>query len=433
MRPILLAAGCCFLLAGATSRAQDPLRARVTAILEDVPLIDGHNDLPSSILDVAAGDIDRVDIAEVQIEMPADLPRLREGMVGAQFWAAFVNTSFMEPGNSLREALREIDMIHRLVRRYDELVLATTADDIVRAHRDGKIGSLIGVEGGHAIEGSLAALRMLHQLGTRYMTLTHSRTHAWADSATDFARHDGLSEFGEEVVREMNRLGMFVDLSHVSAKTMRDALRVARAPVIFSHSNARAVNVHPRNVPDDVLRLVAENGGVLMVNFIPGYIVPTEPAYRDAIGPEAGRSVDEPVWTARRDTVLEELRGELDDEREIARRLRAWVAEHPAPRGTIANVADHIDHIKSVAGIEHVGIGSDHYDAGGPSMVEGLENVTKFPDLFVELLRRGYTDAEVKKVAGLNLLRAMREMERVAEMLHDENPSPRDLKPVRTR
>ncbi len=433
MRSMLFAASCCFLVAAASSSAQDPLRERVRAILEDVPLIDGHNDLPSSILDVAAGDIDRVDIAEVQIEMPADLPRLREGMVGGQFWSAFVNTSFMESGDSLLQAMREIDMIHRVVRRYDALVLATTADDIVRAHRDGKIGSLIGVEGGHAIEGSLAALRMLHRLGARYMTLTHFRTHAWADSATDFARHDGLSEFGEEVVREMNRLGMFVDLSHVSAKTMRDALRVTRAPVIYSHSNARAVNVHPRNVPDDVLRLVAENGGVVMVNFIPGYVVPTDEAYRAAIGPEAGRSADEPVWTAWRDAMLEELRGELDDEREIARRLQAWVAEHPAPRGTIADVAAHIDHIKSVAGIDHVGIGSDFYDAGGPSMVEGLENVTKFPDLLVELLRRGYTDEEVKKVAGLNLLRAMREMERVAEMLRDEKPSPRDLKIVRAR
>lgn len=430
---VMLLAGCCFLAAAAPSRGQDPLRERVKAILEDVPLIDGHNDLPSSILDAAAGDIDRVDIAEVQVEMPADLPRLREGMVGGQFWSAFVNTSFMESGDSLRQAMREIDLIHRLVRRYDDLVFAGTADDIVRAHRDGKIGSLIGVEGGHAIEGSLAALRMLHRLGARYMTLTHFRTHAWADSATDFARHDGLSEFGEEVVREMNRLGMFVDLSHVSAKTMRDALRVARAPVIFSHSNARAVNVHPRNVPDDVLRLVAENGGVVMVNFIPGYVVPTSEAYRQTIGPEAGRSADEPVWTARRDGVLEELRGELDDEREIDRRIQAWVAEHPAPRGTIGDVADHIDHVKVVAGIDNIGIGSDFYDAGGPSMVGGLDNVTKFPDLLVELLRRGYTDEEVEKVAGANLLRAMREMERVAETLRDEHASPKDLKPVRAR
>jgi len=425
--------GCMLASAAAYAQNDEELLARVKALLEDVPLIDGHNDLPSSILDVAAGDIDRVDISDVQVELPADLPRLREGMVGGQFWSAFVDTAFMDRGDSLRQALREIDTIHRLTARYSELELARTADDIVRAHREGKIASLIGVEGGHAIEGSLAALRMLYALGARYMTLTHFRTLDWADSATDFARHDGLTEFGEDVVREMNRLGMFVDLSHVSADTMRDALRVSRAPVIFSHSNARGVTAHPRNVPDDVLRLVARNGGVVMVNFIPGYVVPTPEELRAGIGPEAGRSADDPIWTAKRDSILESLRGELDDEREIERRAREWVADNPAPRGTLADVVDHIDHIKMVAGVDHVGIGSDFYDAGGPSMAEGLEDVTKFPALLVELLRRGYTDEEVQKIAGRNLLRAMRAMERTAMDLRKTKPSLRDLKPIRAR
>jgi membrane dipeptidase len=412
----------------APQSAPDPaLLERARALLTEVPLIDGHNDLPSSLLDLAGGDPDRADIAGRKPQLPADLPRLREGMVGGQFWSAFVDVSFIPERAALRQALREIDMIHRLVARYPDLVLARTADDIERIHREGKIASLIGVEGGHAIESSLASLRMFHELGVRYMTLTHFQTHDWADAATDFPRHGGLTEFGEEVVREMNRLGIFVDLSHVSPETMKDALRVGRAPVIYSHSNARAVNAHPRNVPDDVLRLLPGNGGVVMVNFIPGYIVPTAPEWRERPGPEgearrlaAGRSADEPVWGARRDEVLEKLRSEHDDEAEIGKKLAAWVQENPPPRGTVSDVADHIDHIRKVAGIDHVGIGSDYYDAGGPSMVEGLEDVTRFPYLIAELLRRGYSDEDAKKVAGLNLLQAMRRMEEAAAALKKE-------------
>jgi membrane dipeptidase len=425
-----------FVLAAASKGAAqtDPaLLKRVEALLKEVPLIDGHNDLPSSILDTAAGDVDQADLEKQQSELPADIPRLRQGMVGGQFWSAYVDVAYMAEGTSLRQVLREIDVIHRLVDRYPELELARTADDIVRLHREGKIASLIGIEGGHAIEGSLAALRMVHELGARYMTLTHFATTDWADSATDFPRHDGLTEFGEEVVREMNRIGMFVDLSHVSADTMVDALRVSRAPVIFSHSGSRAVNAHPRNVPDDVLSLVAKNGGVVMVDFIPGYVVPTPESERGKLGPRMGRSADEPLWSRERDGVAERLRAELDDEREIERRLAEWVRDHPAPRGTLADVADHIDHIREVAGIDHVGIGSDFYDPGGPSMAEGLENVTKFPALLAELLRRGYTDEEVKKVAGLNLLRAMREMEHVAETLRSEEAHLADLEPVKAR
>jgi membrane dipeptidase len=410
------------LVTAVLSYQPDPaLLERAKAILAAAPLIDGHNDLPSVILDAAQGDVSRFDIRERQIELPADLPRLSEGSVSGQFWSAFVDTSFMDTGESLRQCLREIDVIHRLVDRYPELELALTADDVVRIDGEGKIASLIGVEGGHAIEGSLAALRLIFDLGARYMTLTHFRTTEWADSATDFPRHHGLTEFGEEVVREMNRLGMLVDLSHVSADSMRDALRVSRAPVIFSHSNALALNAHPRNVPDDVLLSVKENGGLVMVNFIPGYVALTPASARARIGIEAGLSPDEPFWSATRTEELERLRRELDDEREIESRLADWVSRNPAPRGSVSEVADHVDHIRRIAGIDHVGIGSDFYDAGGPSMAEGLGDVTRFPALVAELLGRGYTDEEAKKVAGGNLLRVMREAERVSEELRKES------------
>jgi membrane dipeptidase len=393
------------------------LLERAKAILREAPLIDGHNDLPSVILDAAQGDVGRFDLQERQIEFPADLPRLREGQVGAQFWSAFVDTSFMDTEESLRQCLREIDVIHRLVDHYPELELALTADDVLRIRGEGKIASLIGVEGGHAIEGSLAALRTLYALGARYMTLTHFRTIEWADSATDFPRHHGLTELGEEVVREMNRLGMLVDLSHVSADTMRDALRVSRAPVMFSHSNALALNSHPRNVSDDVLRGVRENGGVVMVNFIPAYVAP-----------------DHPRWLRAQEEELERLRRDLDDPKEIERRLSDWTAANPEPRGSLGQVADHIDHIRKEAGVDHVGIGSDFYDAGGPSMAEGLGDVTRFPALLAELLARGYTDEEVKKVAGGNLLRVLREAERVSEALRMErDPSLADARAVRAR
>jgi len=387
------------------------LLARAQALLERAPLIDGHNDLPSSLLSRGwqasetewthdPDDLARVDLLKVQPEHPADIPRLREGRVGAQFWAAYVTVEFMDQGNSLRQVLREIDVIHRMVERYDELELARTADDIERIHAAGRIASLIGIEGGHAIEDSLAALRMVGQLGVRYITLTHWKTISWADAATDTAVHHGLTEHGETIVREMNRLGIFVDLSHVSAETMHDALRVSKAPVIFSHSSARALNPHPRNVPDDVLERMAENGGVVMVNFIPAFIAP-----------------DAAAWQKRRDARAEELRAELDDQKQIDARLASWAAENPEPRGTIADVANHIDHIRKVAGIDHVGIGSDYYDAGGTSMPEGLENCSRFPYLFVELLRRGYSDEDVLKIAGRNLLRAMRQMEGISAEL----------------
>jgi membrane dipeptidase len=393
-------------------RHPDPgLLARARALLRTVPLIEGHNDLPTRLLEVAGGDLHRADLTLRQEHLPADIPRLREGMVGAQFWAAYVHSDSMDTGAALRQGLREIDMIHRVVGRYDDLVFASTADDIERIFADGRIASLIGVEGGHAIENSLSALRLFYQLGVRYMTLTHWRTTDWVDAATDEPRHGGLSPFGEEVIGEMNRLGMFVDISHVSAETMRDVLRVSTAPVIFSHSSARAVNAHPRNVPDDVLSAMRENGGVVMVNFYAGYVPPSGPA-----------------WEARRDSVAASARAASGDAVAIAARVAAWERAHPRPRGTLSDVADHIDHMRAVAGVDHVGIGADYYDEGGPSMAEGLDDLTRFPHLFAELLRRGYSDEDVRKIAGLNFLRAMRGMERTArELQRATSPSLADL------
>ena len=398
------------LLPALTLTAQEPrpttdakLLARARAFLDTNLLIDGHNDLPSRLLEQGGGDPGRVDLSTAQPDYPADIPRLREGRVGAQFWAAFVNVEFMTKGTALAQGLREIDIVHWLVARYPDLAIARTADDIERLYREKKIASLIGIEGGHAIANSLAALRMFHQLGARYMTLTHWATIDWADAATDHARHHGLTEFGEDVVREMNRLGMFVDLSHVSAETMKDALRVSQAPVIFSHSNALAMNAHPRNVPDDVLRLVAANGGVVMVNFIADYV------------PRDG-----PQWAVQRSMMAERFRSELDDEQTVARAVQDWITKNPMPRGGVADVANHIDHIRRIAGIDHVGIGSDFYDDGKLSMAEGLENPSTFPLLFAELMRRGYSDQDLRKVASQNLLRAMRAMEQTARRLQKE-------------
>ncbi len=403
----------------------DPqLLERARALLQEVPLIDGHNDLPSALLETVGGDLSGVDLSRLQPHLPADIPRLREGLVGGQFWSAYVPSEAMHTGDALERGLLEVDVIHRMVARYPELVLAVTADDIEGAFSDGRIACTIGLEGGHAIQSSLAALRMYYELGVRYVTLTHFGTTLWADAATDSPAHGGLTEFGEDVIREMNRLGMLVDLSHVSVATMKDALRVSRAPLIFSHSGAQAINVHPRNVPDEVLRGLAENGGVVMVDFVAGYTPATAPEWRDLTGlaaaefhVTAGLSADEPVWNMRRNQFAERLRAELDDEKEIARRLALWVQQNPAPRGTVGDVADHIDHIREVAGIDHIGIGSDFYDDGASSMAVGLEDVSTFPVLFAELLRRGYSDEDVKKIAGLNLLRALRGAEVVARDL----------------
>jgi membrane dipeptidase len=397
-------------LAAAPLRAQAPaapdpkLVARAERILSRVPVIDGHNDLPSEILDRFGGDPYAAHLDTGQPALQTDLPRLRAGRVGAQFWSAYVDNDSIATGAALRVALRQIDMARRIVDAYPrQLEMAATAADIERIEKRGRTASLIGVEGGQAIEGSLAALRLFHDLGVRYMTLTHNTTLPWADAALDVPRHEGLTAFGEEVVREMNRIGMFVDLSHVSADVMRDALRVSRAPVIFSHSSARALVDHPRNVPDDVLRMLARNGGVVMVNFCPCFTAP---------------GIVE--WTARLDSVAA-----VDS----ARGVEAWRIAHPKPRATLSDVADHVDHLVRVAGIDHVGIGSDYDGISGDSPA-GLPDVSSYPLLFAELLRRGYSEPDLRKIAGLNLLRAMREMERTAQQLRKETrPSILDLQP----
>jgi membrane dipeptidase len=372
---------------------------RARRILQTVPIVDGHNDIPSKLLEFAAGDPDRADLSQAQPKFHTDFARLREGRVGAQFWSAYVENDSIRTGGALRQGLRETDMALRFTRRYpDVLELARTAADIERIERQGKIASLIGLEGGHGIDNSLAALRVYYELGVRYMTLTHNTTLSWADAALDHPRNNGLTEFGEEVVREMNRLGMFVDLSHVSEEVMMDALRVSEAPVIFSHSSARALVAHPRNAPDRVLQQLPRNGGVIMVTFVPSFI--------------AKGSME---WSARREAEAERLRAELNDEKEINRRLEEWQRTNPAPVATVADVADHIDHVRKVAGVDHIGIGSD-FDGIDFGPV-GLEDVSKFPVLFAELLRRGYSEQDLQKIAGLNLLRAMKRMEAVASSL----------------
>ena len=399
-----------------TLAAQQNELERARRILAQVPIIDGHNDLSSAILEQGGADPASFDFNQVQARFHTDFVRLREGGVGAQFWSAYISNDSIPTGAALRHALREIDMVQRLTQQYPQrLELARTAADIERIQRQKKVASLIGVEGGHGIDNSLSALRMFYDLGVRYLTLTHNTTLRWADAASDFPRNRGLTEFGEAVVREMNRLGMFVDLSHVSPETMQDAIRVAEAPVIFSHSSARALVDHVRNVPDDVLRLLPANGGVVMVTFVPPFV---------------SKSVND--WSLRAEAQAEQLRQELNDAAVIGRRMEAWMKANPQPYATVGDVADHIDHVRKVAGIDHIGIGSD-FDGidRGPT---GLEDVGDFPNLFAELLRRGYSEADLKKISGGNLLRAMRAMEATAQRLRAARPpSLADIPPARPR
>ncbi len=358
-----------------------------------VPLIDGHNDIPDAIRE--RGGLDSVDFGASQPKLMTDVPRLRAGGVGGQFWAAYVPVTTIHGGeHPAVYALEQIDLVHRLCRKYPQTFAeAVTAAAVERNFKAGKISCLIGIEGGHAIENSLGALRMFSRLGVRYMTLTHWETLDWADAATDSAKHNGLTPFGEDVVREMNRVGMLVDLSHVSDATMVGAIRVSRAPVLFSHSSARALCDHVRNVPDSILRMVKANGGVVMVNFYPSFVSEAVRAYGDSV-------------TAR----SRALRAAGADSALIADTVRA--REASGPKATLSQVADHIAHIRDVAGVDHVGVGSD-FD-GITTVPVGLEDVSKFPDLLAELLRRGWSEQDVRKVAGLNVLRVLRDAERVS-------------------
>ena len=394
--------------------APDPM-TRVTRILKATPLIDGHNDWAEVLreregegrwtMDLRAG------LGDGPVPYNTDIARLRQGMVGGQFWSVWVDAS-LPPLEQVKQTLEQIDLVKDIAARYpDTFEMARTAADVRRIHKAGRIACLIGVEGGGQIANSLSVLRAYYDLGAGYLTLTHSRTIEWADSATDDPKHDGLTPYGEAVVHELNRLGMLVDLSHVSEATMRDALRVSKAPVIFSHSGARALDDHPRDVPDDVLGLVAANGGVVMVNYALAYV---SDAYRR--------------WSS--DKHAEEARynsppfgglyiGQPD---RAADAMKQWLASHPAPRVTLSQVADHIEHIAKVAGVDHVGIGSD-FDGVDNDLPEGLRDVSTYPALLAELIRRGWSDADVAKVAGGNVLRVMERAEAVAASMKGELPA----------
>ena len=381
-------------------REQDERLTRALELLAAHPVVDGHNDLPWALREQVGYDLDRRDIATDQsAHLHTDLPRLRAGRVGAQFWSVYVRTD-LAGDQAVRACLEQIDCVRRLVERYpDDLAFATTADEVEAARAQGRIASLMGAEGGHSINNSLATLRVLYALGVRYMTLTHNDTIDWADSATDEPRHGGLTAFGEEVVREMNRCGMLVDLSHVAPDTMRDALRVSEAPVLFSHSSARAVCDHPRNIPDDVLERLPDNGGVAMATFVPKFVLPEAVA-----------------WTRAAE---ENLRAHgfhpLDGTEEAMRVHREFEAAHPRPRATVATVADHLDHMREVAGIDHIGIGGD-YDGTAFTPV-GLDDVAGYPNLVAELLGRGWSEADLAKLTWGNALRVLRDAEAVARDL----------------
>jgi membrane dipeptidase len=382
------------LLADPPKRKPVVLTDEAKAIHREALLIDGHNDLPYQFREKKDLSFQTFDIRRPQKALHTDIPRLREGGVGAQFWAAYVAASTRKEGTAVKLTLEQIDVIHRFVKGYPETFeFARTADDIVRIRKAGKIASLIGVEGGHSIDDSLGVLRTYYDLGVRYMTLTHTETLAWADSATDPPKNNGLSPFGEEVIAEMNRLGMMVDLSHVSADTMRHTLKVTKAPVIFSHSSAFALAEHPRNVPDDVLKLLSKNGGVVMVNFYSGFVVPEAARMRKGMF-----------------EVVRDLKKRFPEEKEFQAALNQYRKDHPIPRGSIHDVVDHIEHIIKTAGIDHVGIGSD-FD-GIDSTPEQLEDVSKYPLITQELLNRGYTKEQILKVLGGNALRVFRDVEK---------------------
>ncbi len=383
--------------------AEDPALEQARRLLRQHPVIDGHNDLPWTVRGATEGlgDVEAYDLRS-PTSGQTDLERLRRGQVGGQFWSVYVPPR--ETG-SARGQLEQIDLARRMIARYPkDLELATTASEVARIMQKGHVASLLGIEGGHALENSLGALRAYFELGVRYMTLTHSASLDWADASGDEPRHGGLTPFGEEVVREMNRLGMLVDLSHVSAATMEDALRVSEAPIIFSHSSARAVCDHHRNVPDEILRRLPQNGGVIMITFVAAFVSPEFAA------------ASKPLWKE-----FEERSKELTEPQE---RHALWLelkARMPDIPVTLGEVADHVEHARRVAGVDHIGLGGD-YD-GNDSWPEGLEDVSGYPRLFAELIRRGWSDPDLAKLSSGNILRVMKEAEEVSSRLKRERPA----------
>ncbi len=404
---------CLMLCLPLTTWAAEDYQHRIEHVLSQTPLIDGHNDLPWEIRERFKGDVAAVNLAADTRHLPlqagqaalmTDIPRLRAGHVGAQFWSVWIPVS-TQGFEAVQMTLEQIDLVKRMAAQYPaDFAMAYSAADIRRIHKSHKIASLIGIEGGHQINNSLAVLRQMYDAGARYMTLTHTTNTPWADSATDAPAHHGLTPFGIEVVKEMNRIGMLVDLSHVSPDTMRAALAASQAPIIFSHSSARALDDHPRNVPDDVLHAVAANGGIVMVNFAPPYVSAARNRWEADHAAERTR-FDSPPYAGLYIGQPERAKAALTE----------WEAQHPMPVTTLAQVADHVEHIRQVAGIDHVGIGSD-FD-GIPDAPVGLEGVDRYPALLEELMRRGWSDADIAKLAGENLLRVLGKAEEVSQRL----------------
>ena len=410
MRAIPNAAFALAILIGSAAEAQaiDPkVQARIDRILKRTPLIDGHNDLPGELREKYAFKVEGLASGAERLEHPlmTDMARLRAGRVGGQFWSVYIPGT-ITGDEAIRTTIEQIDITRRLIAAYPrDLELASSADDVVRIHRAGRVASLLGIEGGRQIGGSMAALRQFYNLGVRYVTLTHNQTTEWADSATDEPKHGGINPFGTEVITEMNRLGMLLDLSHVSAEAATDAIAMSRAPVIFSHSNAFALNPHPRNVPDEVLRLLPAKGGVVMVNFFPVFLSP--------------RAREWGLLRTAEEARLKALTPFSPKAAEAA--LKAWEQANPRPPVAVGVVADHIEHIAKVAGHDHVGIGGDL--DGVPYTAAGLESVAGYPLLFAELIRRGWSDANLAKLAGGNVLQAMRRAEAIAVSMRATPPS----------
>ena len=375
---------------------EDTARAALAAM----PVIDGHNDTPEQIREIFKNDFSKFDLNSLPPEIVArthtSIPKLRQGRVGAQFWSVWIDPA-LPKHEAVTQTLEQIDTVERMIARYPEtFVPARTAAEIEAAIKRGRIASLIGMEGGHSIGNSLGILRQMYRAGARYMTITHFLTTDWADSATDAPRHDGLSPFGIAVIKEMNRLGMMVDISHIAQSTMEDVFGATEAPVILSHSNAQAKLDHPRNMSDKMLIRLNQNGGIIMITFVPDYTSPAIREWENSQAAEAARMKARHIGNPKAE----------------AEALQAWIKANPRPRATLAQVADHIDHVRSVAGIDHIGIGGDF--GGISSVVAGLEDVSTYPALFTELARRGYSQEDLEKIAARNMLRVMKAVEAVA-------------------